>query len=159
MNPERWAVKGNKASTTTSGACGTSTQHGRRRPFFTRGRASWISSELVGSGNVCPQRRFSARFWLWLACILAPAVAAPFLHLPQPFGHVLLDASFVAGCVLVFFSSRELDEWARWRADYSRAIDRLNAPAAPSGIRKAVPSYRTVTPATPILSCKQLPKR
>jgi hypothetical protein len=81
-------------------------------------RARWVWQSR-------PQRRFSARFWLWLACILAPAVAAPFLHLPQPFGDVLLDASFVAGCVLVFFSSRELDEWARWRADYSRAIDQL----------------------------------
>jgi hypothetical protein len=84
-------------------------------------RARWVWQRR-------PQRRFSARFWLWLACILAPAVAAPFLHLPHPFGDVLLDASFVSGCVLVFFSSRELvrlDEWARWRADYSRAIDQL----------------------------------
>jgi hypothetical protein len=60
-----------------------------------------------------------------LACILAPAVATPFLHLPRPFGDVLVDSSFVAGCVLVFLSSRELDEWVQWRADYSRAIDRL----------------------------------
>jgi len=35
-------------SATTSGGCGTSTQHDRRRPFFTRGRLS----EPVGPGNV-----------------------------------------------------------------------------------------------------------
>jgi hypothetical protein len=38
----------------------------------------------------------------WLACILTPAVAAPFLHLRSPFGDVLLDASFVA---VVFWCS------------------------------------------------------
>jgi hypothetical protein len=62
-------------------------------------------------------------FWRWLACILAPVVAAPFL--PQPFGAVLCLASFIAGCVLAFLSTREIDEWARWRSDYSRAIDQL----------------------------------
>jgi hypothetical protein len=79
-------------------------------------RARWVWERR-------PKRRFSAKFWLWLACSLAPAVAAPFLHLPQPFGDVLVDGSFVASCVLVFLSSRESDEWARWRADYSRAIE------------------------------------
>jgi len=68
---------------------------------------------------------------LWLACSLAPAVAAPFLHLPQPFGDVLVDGSFVAGCVLMFLSSQESDEWARWRADYSRAIDQLLSAPSP----------------------------
>jgi len=81
-------------------------------------RARWVWQRR-------PKRCFSAGFWRWLACILAPAVAGPFLHLPQPFGDVLLDASFVAGCVLVFLSSRESDEWVQWRADYSWAIDRL----------------------------------
>jgi len=81
-------------------------------------RARWVWQRR-------PKKRFSARFWRWLACILAPAVATPFLHLPRPFGDVLVDSSFVAGCVLVFLSSRELDEWVQWRADYSRAIDRL----------------------------------
>ena len=71
-----------------------------------------------------PKRRFLA-FWRWLACILAPAVVAPFLHLPRPFGDVLVDVSFVAGLVLVFLYGRESDDSARWRADYPRAIDRL----------------------------------
>ena len=35
------------------------------------------------------------------------------------------DVSFVTGCVLVFLYGREEDQWAQWRADYSRAIDRL----------------------------------
>ena len=35
------------------------------------------------------------------------------------------DASVAADCVLVFLFSRESDNWAQWRADYSRAIDRL----------------------------------
>jgi hypothetical protein len=52
-------------------------------------------------------------------------VAAPFLHLPRPFADVLVDVSFVAGLVLVFLFSRKSDQWAKWRADYSRAIDRL----------------------------------
>jgi hypothetical protein len=60
-----------------------------------------------------------------LACILAPAVAVPFLHVPRPFADVLVDVSFVAGLVFVFLFSRESDQWAKWRADYSRAIDRL----------------------------------
>jgi len=81
-------------------------------------RARWVWEHR-------PKRRFSAGFWRWLACILAPAVAAPFLHLPRPFGDVLVDVSFVAGLVLVFLFSRESDQWAKWRADYSRAIDRL----------------------------------
>jgi len=80
-------------------------------------RARWVWQRR-------PKRRFLA-FWRWLAAILAPAVAALFLHLARPFGHVLVDVSFVAGCILVFLFSRESDQWAQWRADYSRAIDRL----------------------------------
>ena len=81
-------------------------------------RARWVWQRR-------PKKRFSAAFWRWLACILAPAVVAPFLHLPRPFGDVLVDVSFVAGLVLVFLYGRESDDSARWRADYSRAIDRL----------------------------------
>jgi hypothetical protein len=80
-------------------------------------RARWVWERR-------PNRPFLA-FWRWLACILAPPVAAPFLHLPRPFADVLVDVSFVAGLVLVFLFSRESDQWARWRSDYSRAIDRL----------------------------------
>jgi hypothetical protein len=71
-----------------------------------------------------PNRRF-VPFWRWLACILAPAVAAPFLHLPPPLGDVLVDFSLVSGLVLVFIYGRKGDQWAQWRSDYSRAIDRL----------------------------------
>jgi hypothetical protein len=80
-------------------------------------RARWVWQRR-------PKRRFLA-FWRWLAAILAPAVAALFLHLAQPFGDILIDVSFVAGCILVFLFSRESDQWAQWRADYSRATDRL----------------------------------
>jgi hypothetical protein len=52
-------------------------------------------------------------------------LAAPFLHLPRPFADILVDVSFVGGCVLVFLYGREEDQWAQWHADYSRAIDRL----------------------------------
>jgi hypothetical protein len=64
-------------------------------------------------------------FWRWLTCILAPAVATPFLHLPPPFRDVLVDFSLVSGLVLVFIYGRQSDQWAQWRSDYSRAIDRL----------------------------------
>ena len=80
-------------------------------------RARWVWQHR-------PKRRFLA-FWRWLACSLAPAVAAPFLHLPRPFADVLVDVSFVAGLVLVFLFSIESDQRAKWRSDYSRAIDRL----------------------------------
>ena len=50
------------------------------------------------------------------------------MHLPRPFADILVDMSFVGGCVLVFLYDREEDQWAQWRADYSRAIDRLFFP-------------------------------
>jgi hypothetical protein len=80
--------------------------------------------ERAGVWQHRPKRRFLA-FWRWQSCILAPTVAAPFLHLPRPFADVLVDVSFVAGLVLVFLFSKESDQWAKWRSDYSRAIDRL----------------------------------
>jgi len=79
-------------------------------------RARWVWQRR-------PKGPFSAMFWRWLACILAPLMAAPFL--PPPFGDVLCLASLIVGCVLTFLSNRKIDEWARWRSDYSRAIDRL----------------------------------
>ena len=83
-------------------------------------RARWVWERR-------PKRHFLA-FWRWLACILAPALAAPFLHLPRPFADILVDVSFVGGCVLVFLYGREEDQSAQWRADYSAAIDRLFFP-------------------------------
>jgi hypothetical protein len=80
-------------------------------------RARWVWQRR-------PKRRFAA-FWRTLACIMAPAVAAPFLHLPQPFADILVAVSGGAGFVLWFGYSRELDKWSQWRADYSRAMDRL----------------------------------
>ena len=80
-------------------------------------RARWVWERR-------PNRRF-VPFSRSLACILTPAVAALFLHLPPPIGDVLVDLSLVFGLVLVFIYGRESDQWAQWRADYSRAIDRL----------------------------------
>jgi hypothetical protein len=84
-------------------------------------RARWIWERR-------PARNISAIFPIFLrrlVCVLLPAAAAPFL--PPIFGAVLSLASLIAGCVLAFVCLREIQKWARWRSDYSRAIDRLTA--------------------------------
>jgi hypothetical protein len=55
----------------------------------------------------------------------AAATAFLHLHLPQPFADVLLVTTSVASSVLLFLYCQKEYNWARWRADYSRAIDRL----------------------------------
>lgn len=72
-----------------------------------------------------PKRPSCAKFLLRLTSIFAPAAVAAFLHLHQPLADVLLDTTSVASFVLWFLYGRELDKWAQWHADYSRAIDQL----------------------------------
>jgi len=88
-------------------------------------RARWIWQRRPG-------RPSCTRFWLRLACIFAAAAAAFLhLHLPQPFGDVLLVTTSVASFVLWFLYCQEEAEWERWHADYSRAIDRLLSASYP----------------------------
>jgi hypothetical protein len=82
-------------------------------------RARWVWERR-------PARAISAMLPMFLrrlVCILLPAAAAPFL--PPPYAALLCLVCFIAACALAFLYTRELDKWAQWRSDYSRAIDRL----------------------------------